>query len=451
MSLGEDGYVSQPYVAWVDFWIQGGDSLTKVQGKPARLLSFEHTIRTAGAAGGGASEWRIDLFDRDWLEIEEKVFDAVGRTSEGDEDKMIEFQYYYLGGGGADPGSRKGLRSIRYSGIIQRCSPTFTAHGVSLTIEGFENWMNARSRKKTESYETLDYLKGKKIHEIIHWIISIRDDWETGYVEPTKEILDTSSFALSREDQVYFNNEEMDHLQFIKEKLIPRSTSAVSGKSGYVLYMEPIGKGKTRVHYQVENVGPGEAHRQEGSEGIRTFRYIRDDKNTEVISFSPDIIAEPYASMKGSNEVAIVAHEMSTKRVKRISVDDDNTPEKTLYNPKSHDHINTKPGQSAKVLHRPSRNFKEAENLAQGWFYSEWIRNYQATLEIVGDPRIKPMQMVRVFLILPDGRMHYTSGGYLVSEVVHKISPGAWITTLKLLRGTSAKGYEATGDQANWG
>jgi len=459
MSIGTAEYVQQTYTPWVDVWVKQGaeeggsassfESLTRKEGKPYRLLSFEHTIKTSGKAGGGVSNWKLELFDEQWTEIESKLYEPVPEDAEGNEKRWIEFQYYYVGADGSRGMGE--MASIVYSGKLVSCVPTFTAYGVQLSLEGIEMQGEANIRKSSARYVEGELVMSVPIHDIIKKIIKIHPNWKEGRIEPTESIMDSNHFWYSDPQHCYFNKEgPMSDQQFIKTVLAPRAVSLLTGKAGYRWYQEQGADGFVYCHFEPENLDPEDAHPGYAGEDPRIFHYIKGDKNTEVISFSPEIIGETLGSMMGNNKVTIIYTEPITKRTGKVEVDDKETPDKTLYNEKTMKHSDPQPGDNTLVVHHPVSSKKEAESLAKGWFYSQWVRNYQATLEIVGDPRLKPQQMVRVLVVLDDGTLHYTSGGYMVIEVTHSIAPGKWVTSAKLARGTAAKGYEATGNAANW-
>lgn len=70
---------------------------------------------------------------------------------------------------------------------------------------------------------------------------------------------------------------------------------------------------------------------------------------------------------------------------------------------------------------------------------------FEADATIIGDPSIEVNDMVDVILLTNQGDVHYTSGKYLVIDVVHKIRRGSFTTDLKLRHGD---GHERSGGKA---
>lgn len=64
-------------------------------------------------------------------------------------------------------------------------------------------------------------------------------------------------------------------------------------------------------------------------------------------------------------------------------------------------------------------------------------RHYTANMVILGDPTLEMLQNVRIINITDSGKLHHTSGIYMVQKIVDSISDGEYLTTLELVRNGS--------------
>jgi hypothetical protein len=73
------------------------------------------------------------------------------------------------------------------------------------------------------------------------------------------------------------------------------------------------------------------------------------------------------------------------------------------------------------------------------WFENN-VGSVNATMEIIGDTEIDPLDYVNVIPIRPDGRIHHTGGTYLVTGVADNITGGMFKTSLTMVKipGTKA-------------
>lgn len=77
---------------------------------------------------------------------------------------------------------------------------------------------------------------------------------------------------------------------------------------------------------------------------------------------------------------------------------------------------------------------RELERMASNLWLKQSKLTVQATLELFGDPNLKPGMNIAVIAIMPSGVPHVSSGIYLVDEVTHEISKGTFKTTLTIYR-----------------
>ena len=70
--------------------------------------------------------------------------------------------------------------------------------------------------------------------------------------------------------------------------------------------------------------------------------------------------------------------------------------------------------------------------LSNKWFAKN-IGCYNATLVIVGDPNIRPMDYINIMPMRPDGTIHHTGGTYLIKKIEDTVGP-SFTSTLTLIK-----------------
>jgi hypothetical protein len=74
------------------------------------------------------------------------------------------------------------------------------------------------------------------------------------------------------------------------------------------------------------------------------------------------------------------------------------------------------------------------QNIVQDKWFANNVGAVDATMQIVGDPDINPLDYINVMPFRPDGRLHHTAGTYLVLGVVDDIQGGMYKTSLTLTK-----------------
>lgn len=496
----------QTLTPFVEFFINGVDILRDVEGRPRTLVSFEHYI-TLGSTG----DWSIEVFDPSFVSIEELCFvtqnKGVGtETAEeaygaepGDATQEevthpVAFRYGYVSQDGVEiisPSS--GLEY--FVGFILSYTPTIQPNGSLISLRGKTTWTpdnKGSSRTNSTFYDM-------KIIDIIRTVCK-RMEWtlvpangSTGADVSGAEELEFPEGEIPEEmTDVSYGIDTTEEQQMTIR--MPEGESEFNFIKSLLKLARPVDQKFNEYDCRLEYRAEGDP--KAGSEGlkpkgyliygpadllkepVRDYFYMR-DKESDIISFSPNIAVFPGAITRG----AVV--KMDNKRTGEMAVHQYNEVDRYLKyfgdrrrkltrsaaelgslqqgepeQPENADNIegsNTGPNVNAPA-NKPDPDDPSTEeslhvtNAYEGdrQYMSFWLnmQNFMtsATLEVVGDPSadMRPWATVGVYVLVPtendEFRFHWTSSVWYVKGVSHHFSQGSYVTRLDLCKNAAGIG-----------
>jgi len=420
MALTPPSYIDTPHVAYARVYA-GGKLITLYDdGKPSNFVSF-----TFGRYFDSAWAMTLNLVDPEWDRIESILSGLVGKAD------AIEWTFGYENEGGIKS-------NMTYRGILDTVQPSFIVDGIALTIVAktdspYGSLLAKKSKVYPNPIDQNDATDFKRISEIVEDIAK-RRNWATkghpqlgNTVEKTIELKAFDHPALSTEVNMKFFQGRMTDWEFITNQLVPRAVSEAKGLGGYVCYLETI-NGTTYFHFHppVFNL-----------KDIRIFEYMHGIQS-EVLSFQVDFSGSNWTALNGSKEFSMAYTDLVTGLDHWISINNKNTPDKPLLAGYETGRLVSTPATQTTPTHseRPAANKKIAEAQATAGYFRAFYTKVKATLSIVGDdnPNIWPGAVINVLVRTPQGKVHYTSGNYIITGKEDVLQAGAWTTTLSLMR-----------------
>ncbi|AMM44849.1 baseplate protein [Bacillus phage SP-15] len=338
---------------------------------PNFLQSFQFTRRSESMG-----EYQLVMTDLQDLDLEAKLIDAIQNPNLN----PVSLQY----GWGMAPGEK----SSWYKGILISYNAQFLPNlGLTLTLRGIVN--ESFGLPQTKTY------RGNSVSEIIAQVCA-DEGWTI------KKLDDTEPFDEERE----FHQQNQTSIEFIRQTLVPEAnkgefpvrffhtTTAADGMICWFVKTDPQNPTVTR----------------------KEFNFMINAGNFgNVISFSPNYEGAQLAAL--NTQIGFVDRETNDMIVYQNQASNIAGADKLL--PRNIPFGSTTPDMMSSILQN-------------NWF-GQNIGGYDATLEIVGDPKVNPLEYINIIPVRPDGRVHHTGGIYQVMEVVDNIQ-GSYKTTLQCVK-----------------
>jgi hypothetical protein len=387
--------VPNPHVAFAWLWI-GGVQITvdDMTGRPRHLesFSFDLAIETLGT-------FEFTLFDPDYDAIEKVLMESGGKC---------KFKFGYT----------TGAQSPTYEGLIIEYVPKFLFDGIRVHIKGFTLAINGHKSAETHVW------KDKKIHEIVGQIATDHG-WKSDIDEciPVEQREDGETSDLK--DKTW--QQSQSDLAFITEKLQKQAVRKKDKAGGYVLYFDPE---KTTLHFHPPRYE---------KPPVKTFVWR--SKYSEIITFTPQYSGLFLAALALGGSARLNTLDMTTTEMKPTVKSDKTRPDGDKASPadpaqtQGEKPDNDDPQRSTGVIYKAYPDEYFGLNEAKFWWYrAAWLAAFRATLEVVGDPDLKPWEKYEIQVGKKYGGLHWTSGKYWANGITHTIESGEYHTTLKLWR-----------------
>lgn len=411
MALSPRAYVPNPYLAYVWFKVRGEVITLDAKERPAALLGFDYT-RSVDNTGNIAT---INLIDKDKDHIEPMLI-GLGTTP-------VFFKYGYTDGN----------QSPWYSAIVQTYTTDYVVEGtlinVTLMTSGLAGTLKDE-RKKSRPWT------GKLVSEIVLEIANQRG-WvvEDGAIEKTKKLDENSDLISCKLDHKVFTQQNMTDEQFITEVLVPRAVRDKDLVSGYKFWFDDSDVSTAKVNFRPP---------AKDGEAVREFHFMS-DKMSEVLSYKPRSNAMNLLP-QGAGIVGLPYMDQMTGEYGVEEVYDANTPEKTLLGGNLTSIASPNEEKQHSVPLRVVRDKEQANYLARETFYKMSDLMYDATLQVMGDPLLKPFTVIKVIFTHIPGKIHYTSGKWFILQIKDSIKGGKFTSTLTLQRNAMREDLGASGD-----
>lgn len=399
MSLTPPSYVDNPHLAYL--WVIIGDQQLTLDpsGRPRWLVSFSFN-RVTSRSGG--SMLQIQIFDETWDTAE-----ALLRVAKG---TPIKFQYGYT----------SGVRSPMYTMNLIGAQPRLAIDGVEITIEAISSFVDDADAVRSETYRGMD------IHEVVQ-AIADRRGWQTD-LDPCDPVFDHHDLESSLPSKVQWQQQSMRDMQFIAEILVPKATRRTDHMAGYTATFDDA---TGTLHFHPPRLEQPE---------VKTYIFMRDPMS-EVQSFTPDIPANLWLQA-GAGSVGAPHIDLTTGEYRDLHVSDSTTPDKTILGGTYTITDTPAPEQYSAATHSPAPNAGQARMAAADRYFGMWLGCIGGTMVVQGEPQRRPYEIIRIIVTTRDGRLHQTSGLYLIRDITDGISGGRFSSTFTLQR----SGFPATGE-----
>lgn len=346
---------------------------------------------TSNNGNGAGNELSITLHDDTAILLEEEIRNGYDK---------VTFKYGYA----------NGPVSSLYECTITNYGLDFQSTGAVLTLNCVT--------KGTSNNESKSKVYKNGIDDAIREIAK-EENWEVGKLEPTNEVLDSEGELKTLER----NN--MSATEFITSVLIPISTSKSTGIGGYKIWFTDSAN-KVVINYAPPyNV-------EESDADFRTKAKYQYEwgtgKNSEVLSFSPNI--ESISGNFSDDTMSVEATTLDTisNNLYAFKYSNGNNYYKldgsgnmVAYN-------------NPIKLNSSSLSYSELKNKSIAMWYIMSNRQYEATLEITGNPNLDIMDKISITMLNRYGLPHHSTGVYTITGIDDSISGGNFTTTLSLIR-----------------
>jgi len=482
----------QTMVPFVQLFIRNIDVINSPDGKPRTLVAFSFTE----AAGSSVGKFSIELFDPEYVAIEELmlttgvsgidvaegVYNATNEDS-SDQNAMIPIHLRF-GYRSENKTVAKPEGSTFFVGYVSAYTTQMVTNGVHLTIEGLSigsapnKHLKRRVLPKTYNLSLHDTIQ--KVCDLMEWDLKSINNRGSELPEDQKpEDLwgCAQGFETTEEQHKSFKmGDNETALQFI-ERIVndARPNDKKYGPYTFELvYTSTAKEGKVKgtLYY-----GPIDFDKYP----VRRYVYMRDPMS-DVISFTPTIIGIPFAIAGGTGFVHksdnLETGEVVTKvknepnrylsaypRSRRLGgittltraevgalpegYIESNSPEYTENIEGTNTGANTAAPHKAyhlddevtlEISNRET-NKLAGDRQAMNYFLLTQMMANSATIEVFGDPSpdLAILNLVTVLILVPTGpserlEPHYLSNIYLITGIHHQISGGSYTTTLTLVR-----------------
>lgn len=368
--------------AYVKFYI-GDKEINYESGKPSIVQSF--SINRLEEAGSKAN---FVLFDDEWDSLEPLLAENWDNIS-------IEYGY-----SGSD------IISPRYLMILQDYTIDFVETGTLLSISAISEGVYQNLEKINFDTGTMNPSDAiERICRQMGWDID-EEEW-------------ADTLTVDREDDYKVLN--MNPVTYIMRYIIPE---AITPEGEIVSFSVESGVARLRT----ESYNMSKATRNE--ESIPTYVYRRGyDGVVESLSFNMKGVFGGTTKFETVTRLRGNSFDINTKEEISSEKDLDNATTVTAGN-----YSSTLKDQSTADFITAGETTSQLEAKLNYHIKNGMLHAYEATMTILGDPRIQILQDVRIINITDYGSLHHTSGIYLVKGILDSVEDGNFKTTLQLIR-----------------
>lgn len=350
------------------------------------LQKLQHKIFAHGELG----EVDITLFDQEFMYLEKFV---VGGTGRG----YLQYGWYN--------GPLTKLREF----IVMSYQPEFLAHGLRLNLKLSDKQVVNNVEQWNRSFPpALGTKYPVRISDIVKSIMK-EDGFSKFDIEPTTPLKENPET-----NDVEFRQTGVNNWHFITVSLCPKAKSASTGQTGYRFTVTD-----DTVIFKPLPQSP---------EYKREYIFARDQYGT-VKSWAPQINGMVFLA-QGGGELVCAGYDPATKKPIYRVVDLESATKLKIANKTIDKKVKAHTGRHASL---PFNSLAKVDAWAENKYTRARESVVTARLEVLGDPKLFPLDYVKVTALLTDGSPHYTSGGYYVNEVVNTITPGSFTTEMMLI------------------
>lgn len=386
---------SSPY--FCTFQLKVGDNILDPT-PPQHLIDFSYEF----GGGGECSTIDIKLFDSEWFDIEEMF-------RKGKDNVSVRWGY-------------NTEMTAWHKILLTEFIPSFQPAGMAIQIRGTDVGFLATVDRRNDTYGGMSPTEvAKKIAERNKWNYEI---------DETMPVLQADDVNSKQKVKRNWNQNNVDDLHFLQTHVLPYANGK-SGRGGFEIWFDET---KNTLHMHPPRLEAPVfdtyiVHRATANEGV-------------VLSFTPEITGLQLLGWAGANNTQTRGWNTTTRdmwefKANNQNVDTVNTGRKTDAPTK------TDAGTASKTIISTAKDATTGIYQAKQEFSVANNMLYQATMEILGDPRMDLRVMgknINVVIILKNNQPYYLSGKFNIYGFSHSISGGRYTTTLRLRKNAALEG-----------
>lgn len=394
-------YTPQPASWWLKLLI-GSTSITTIPPQYISSFTQTRTIMDMGNTFEFTVSYEGSLTDIEYL---------IAQEGFGGNSKNLSNVYFQYGiQGGASTGV--------FEGVITGYEVEFSGGITTLTVSGTTSAYVPNLKSYTKAYY------GKTIDQIV---VEIAKDngLKVGLIEPCLPIYSHVDELTGNLTHKYFVQHNISPIKFIAEELCPYAVSALTGASGYVVYLTD--KNRTLNFCTPQ-------YKSQPSSLARYYFYAGNQSN--IISWNPQIFSALQLAPQGGSVVMNAGMDTLSNEFHVYFSSNTTSPSRPVVGDKRYIADNV----ALTILNTSSAMEAELKAKAQSLNHLNMSLDMMATMEIPGDPNLEPNTTVDILINNPDGTPHYTTGTYLVAEIVDRLDSGGWTSQVTLIKNAVSKG-----------
>ena len=401
------------------------------------VMSFSYTKESSVMRGGKSwaigAEFNISVFDESAIFVEDIIANAIENMSYG--------ANCYIEYGWSANGTKIDERCCSFEGMLQEYTLSFEGSSTVLSIVGTITsvvYMATTYISGGEQGLNNQVTQSGKPSAIVEYIAeNIWNNNGEGITYVCDDVVETQVYYEHTDTKVPRNfpcyNKSIS--KYITEDLC-RSATSVDGRAGYIFYLtddEDDPKIK-HVHFRpqtsVDNtygtinengettIDLGGAGNNDG-EITREYNYYAGFQNGEVLSYSSEF--KGFAVSGGcrfSSAVDGTTNEM-------IACETADTGEGGSY---------VSPSSACRVLGLSSASYQGLDLAMRDLWNKYATQVYGASIEIMGDPNINVMDIIKLNVYTKYNLPHHTSGEYIVMSIDESLDSSGYTSTLNLMK-----------------
>jgi len=367
---------------------------------PDYLVGLKHEMMSVGAG----NKVTIELFDPSWGILD--LFLQKARATTGG---LLKLRYQY---GFYDEPSQ-----IYLSGVAKSNPGNLSLLGAELTLEAVdEGVLEAFTRRPTPGVgDNRTYRMN--IGTIVTQLCASHG-WtpDVEQPEPTYE----STGRNGNVERTWVKG-RMTDLEFIRYLAQFARSNSVPGR--YQVRLETNGEGVTTLHF-----------RPPPNRQLYDIYTVAHSRLGRVISFEPEL-NNLSTSVLGGTGLEVIGRSVETRARHQETTDSTRDTNSTYLGSRTV----MPPGAVARQITEATSQSQMRNAMAA--YYSSLAEMVQkGSLTIVGDPYIRPNDLIGILVMTPQGQRYYTSGTWRVNKVVNEVKAGSFTTTLEVNRNATDVG-----------
>lgn len=420
------GRVDNPFFPYAWVWVESSTvsgqgsvttnwiEITTEESRPQRLVQFEFHRNMPGG-----NQLSVTVLDTTWTLVESLVISA--------QQKRIRWRYGFANNGQVSP---------LFEGVIIDYRPDFRIDGVEIQITAISSGCLQPKQGDQQKARVFKDSKGNPL-SISDAVIQIAQENGWGaVVDSTAPYYGNDDTNQAMKTPITLRQTTERDLDFIGGYLCRIATREWDNAGNYMFFFEDTvaadGSFAPILHFHPMHFNNPVTH---------IYTFMR-DRASEILSFKPEIAGAAMLG-QGAGSVTSFWFDHQTGEIGSVKVDNSNTPDKQILGGIIVDgvpHDSTTENANLQSNLHPAIDEIQARALAR-INYQRFFEGIQgAILVILGNPYVQPDTIIRVYVLLPNGSVHYTSGDYFVLNITDAVAGGTFTTSMDLRRNASLGG-----------